>query len=238
MKSFVVYYSKTGNTKAVADAVAKRLNAESINLNCTKKGLKRRDRFLEEETLWSRAIERAAEADLVIAGTPTEFRRPHPAIAKFLKQAAIRKTGLFCTCYGMPGATLFDMEVIARKRGIPISGFLKVRTGTEKYRLRTNVSEYKDKVDEAVLERAAQFARKCIQAVEYPGFRMKGVCGLDCSTCSTFARGECKGASFACWSGSGCKVFDCAVIGKSLVSCLACKSLPDCRLIKSLKEQG
>ncbi len=82
MKPLVVYYSKTGNTKKVAEAMAQSLQTEALPLNLPKKGRRNKVELAREKALWAKCVNQVLDAELVFVGTPTESRRPHPAVVK------------------------------------------------------------------------------------------------------------------------------------------------------------
>ena len=222
MRALVVYYSKTGNTKQIAAAMAQALLTEALPLNLPKKGRRSKDELAEEKALWARAIKEAQDAEAVFIGTPTEFRRPHPVVAKFIQEAALKRAAVFCTCYGMPGATLIDMEALLRQNRKKFMGGLALRVGADKYRFRQDVSQYVDRLSDAHLFEATNFARTVIQRDAPLPVRLQGACGRDCHQCSKYKRRECEGAGVRCWSGRHCPVFDCCIIKNSLSGCESC----------------
>jgi len=105
VKTLVAYYSKTGNTKFVAQEIAKRLDAELCEIKDKKnrKGLwgfingsldARREKITEIE-----ASQSAENYELVIAGSPVWFGKMAPATRTFLVQNdfSSRKVAFFLT---------------------------------------------------------------------------------------------------------------------------------------------
>ena len=230
MKTVVIYYSKTGNTQGIAEAIALEIRAEAFPLNLMKKGRRTNEEKARERALFSHAIDTANEADLVIIGTPTEFRKPHPQVMTFLERIATRNTAIFCTYYGMVGATLIDMEARLRQRNIRIVGILAVCVGTERYRFRRDVRHYAERITETHIVEAKAFARHCcFEDVEPVELRLWGMCGKACRTCSRYQQQECEGAGTRCWSGSDCQIFACCVLKKSLTGCVTCQVGQSCR---------
>ena len=228
MRPVVVYYSKTGNTRRVAEAMARSLQTEALPLNLAKKGRRNKAELAKEKALREKCLSQAEDAGIVLIGTPTEFRRPHPMVVKFIKEAAFNRAAVFCTCYGMVGATLIDMEALLRQKGKQFMGGLAVRVGTDKYRFRQDVNRYVDRLSNSHLSEAADFARAVVRRDALLPVRLHGVCGRDCRRCSKYQSGECEGAGARCWSGRNCEVFDCCIIKKSLTGCDKCKSLGCC----------
>ena len=230
MKATIVYYSKTGNTRKIAEVMAQALPVNVLPLNLAKKGRKTKAERAAEKAAWSRALCEAKEAELVILGTPTQFRKPHPAVVKFVQEAKPARVAAFCTCYGMLGATLIDMEAILRQHGATFVGALALRVGTERYRFRQNVSQYTDRVADTHIALARKFARRLFQPVEPVKLRLRGVCGRDCQKCLKYRERKCEGAAVRCWSGRHCPVFDCCILKKSLDACERCTEHRTCGL--------
>jgi flavodoxin len=231
MKAVVVYYSKTGNTKQIAEAIAQSLHVEALPLNLVKKGRKTKDELAAEKAAWNQALSAANAAELVILGTPTEFRKPHPTVVKFMEEAEPAKMGVFCTYYGMLGATLIDMEAISRQQGTQLVGSLAVRVGTEQYRFRQDVSQYTDKIGDSHFAQAREFAKRLSRPAEPAKPRLHGPCGKDCQACAKYQEHQCEGAGTRCWSGRHCRAFDCCVLKKSLETCEQCAKSPSCSFL-------
>lgn len=230
MKSVVIYYSKTGNTQRIAEIMANEIQMEALPLNIMKKGRRTKKEIEKERTLFSKAIGSAGEAEIVIIGTPTEFRKPHPRVMEFIEGMETRKAAIFCTNYGMLGATIIDMEARLRQKGIQLVGKLNLCVGTERYRFRQDVSQYAERITEAHVLEAKEFARNCcLQKTEPVELRLLGICGKDCNKCQRYLEQQCEGAGNKCWSGSNCEVFECCVIKKSLTACDKCKVRQSCR---------
>jgi flavodoxin len=230
MKATIVYYSKTGNTRKIAEIMAQTLQVAALPLNLAKKGRKTKDELAAEKVAWSRALTEAKEAELVILGTPTQFRKPHPSAVNFVQEAEPVSVAVFCTYYGMLGATLIDMEAILRQHGARFVGGLALRVGTEQYRFRHDVSQYADVVTDTHIALAREFARRFFRPVEPVGLRLRGVCGRDCRECSKYREHKCEGAGMRCWSGRHCRAFDCCILKKSLDECERCTESRSCGL--------
>ncbi len=227
MRSLVVYYSKTGNTKKIAEAVAQSLRTEALPLNLPKKGRRSKAELAKEKALWARCINEAQDAEIAFIGTPTEFRRPHPVVVEFIKEATLKRSAAFCTYYGMLGATLIDMEALLRQNRKQFMGGLALRVGTDKYQFRQDVNQYVDLVADAHVSEASEFARRVVRG-EPETIRLKGVCGRDCSRCRKYQQRECEGAGVRCWSGRNCQVFECCIIKRSLTGCEKCTNIGSC----------
>ena len=188
MNSLVVYFSKTGNTKIIAQTIAQELYCESLPLNLMKHGRKTKAELEIEANLVRTAIERSKNVEMLFLGTPTEFRKPHPRVVEFVKTAQPKQISLFCTYYGMLGATFLDLECKLNQKEIPIWGELAVRVGTQKYRFQQNIQNYKEKITDQNLQEAKNFARTMATSQDSMQLRLTGACGKDCHECDSFGR--------------------------------------------------
>ena len=140
MKILVTYYSRTGNTKHIAHAVANRLKADIDEIIDTKKrsgifgyiGGGRDALFGHRTKIEFRKNPR--KYDLVIVGTPTWLYTATPAVKEYLIKNSFKKVAFFCThgsnyknvfremnkLAGYPIATLevLDKEVTKSKKKI------------------------------------------------------------------------------------------------------------------------
>lgn len=230
MKATILYYSKTGNTRKIAEVMAQALQVDALPLNFAKKGRRTKDELAAEKVAWNRALSEAKAAELVILGTPTQFRKPHPSVVKFVQEAEPVRVAVFCTYYGMLGATLIDMEAISRQHGARFVGGLALCVGTERYRFRQDVSQYTDTVADTHIALAGEFARRFFQPVEPVELKLRGACGRDCQECLKYREHKCEGAGMRCWSGRHCRAFDCCILKKSLDACERCTESRSCGL--------
>ena len=125
MASVVVYYSKSGNTKAVAEIIADGLGCEALPVNLMeKKGRGTKEERDREKALYAAALRRGAGCRLVVVGTPTEFQKPKSMISRFVRDVEAESAALFCTFENKVGATLTDLEDALRERGVKVVGTL------------------------------------------------------------------------------------------------------------------
>lgn len=128
MKSLVVYYSRTGNARFVAETIATEVGADIEEVI----DLKKRsgpigffsggsDARRGKETEISPTTKSPSDYDLVIVGTPVWASRPSPAIVTYLKKNDLsgKKVALFFTRSGKK-PTAFDET----KALIPNSNFI------------------------------------------------------------------------------------------------------------------
>jgi flavodoxin len=110
MKTLVVYYSRTGKTRFVAEKVASELKAE-IEEVVDLKSRSGRFGFLKagydatrgNETEIEEIKKSASDFELILIGTPVWNSRPASAISTYLKRNdfAGKKVAVFCTNEGM-----------------------------------------------------------------------------------------------------------------------------------------
>ena len=86
MRSVVVYYSKTGNTKAVAELLAEGFGCEVYPVNLMeKKGRGTKDERDREKEMYNLALQESGGCDLVVVGTPTGFQKAKSMIQRFVR---------------------------------------------------------------------------------------------------------------------------------------------------------
>ncbi|MFH0816187.1 MAG: flavodoxin [Methanobacteriota archaeon] len=119
MNALVVYYSRTGMTKIVAETVRALLQCDAEELKDTKKrkglvGYMRSGREVMEKgtTTLEPTSRDPADYDLVIVGTPVWVYTMSTPVKAWLEQneAKIKKLAVFCTCGSDPGHTIEDVE--------------------------------------------------------------------------------------------------------------------------------
>jgi len=107
MKSLVVYYSRTGTTKAAGEAIARELGADCEEIIDLKKrtglrpirwliaGMDARRRKLTN----IRAQKKPENYDMIIIGTPIWNKKMTPAVRTYLTNKNLdgKKVGFFCT---------------------------------------------------------------------------------------------------------------------------------------------
>jgi flavodoxin len=157
MKATIVYFSKSGNTRGVAEAMAEELVASSFSVNLMeKKGRGTKEERDREKELFNEALEASRGADLVLIGTPTSFQQAKSQILRFTRQVEAENVGLFCTHQNKLGTTLSDLEEILQERHTNLAGSLafdNLKPG--------QLGELDEAAREEYLERARRFARDC-----------------------------------------------------------------------------
>lgn len=151
MKSIVIYRSKSGNTKAIAEVMAKKLKAKALPVNILeKKGRGTKAEQQKEKEMFALALEACKDADLVIIGTPVSFKQAHSQITRFTKQVEAKNVGVFCTYINKMGTTLEDLETILKEKGISVVGiadFGNLNTGQFDKLDKTGHDEYNKKAE-------------------------------------------------------------------------------------------
>lgn len=155
MKTLIVYYSRTGTTKKVAEMLARKLEADTEEIKDTvnrsgvigylKSG---RDAMKRSLTVLETVIKNPADYDLVIIGTPLWANNMTPSIRTYLtgQKEKLKEAAFFCTMGGLKSEKAFsEMEDVSGKKPVavmPISTKEVVK------------GEYEKKVDEYVLKLA------------------------------------------------------------------------------------
>lgn len=118
MNCAIVYFSQTGNTKTVAEAICKGIT-ESGN---------RCDLYALEKV--ESAPERLKEYDVIGIGTPVFYFQPPYNVVDFIKSLSFlhgKHSFLFITHGGEPGRTFPKMAKLLRKNGIALIGTYRSR---------------------------------------------------------------------------------------------------------------
>jgi hypothetical protein len=200
-----------------------------------KRGRKTKEEIEEEKQIFKDAIAQCNQSEFVFIGTPTEFRKPHPRIVDLINNLTIKKVAIFCTYYGMLGATFYDLEALLFQKDILIFNKLNLHVGIKQYKFTPDISQYKEKITSEHLQTAYNFALRTITLDKPLPIRLKGICGLDCQLCNDFNK-SCRGAGYQCWSGNNCDIFNCCVIKKSYLTCGDCDNRLNCDKNRNLKK--
>jgi hypothetical protein len=216
--------------------MAKALGCDSIAINLMKRGRKTKQELADEKQLFNDCVKQCRQSDLVFIGTPTEFRKPHPKIVEFVGCLDIKKAAIFCTYYGMLGATFYDLEALLLHKNIAVINKLNLLVGTEKYKFSRDINQYQEKITRVHLQQAVDFALQTITKTDFLPLRLQGACGKDCQRCASFNE-TCQGAGYRCWSGSQCEIFNCAVIKNSYLNCEDCIKSVSCNRIKKYERR-
>lgn len=134
MKSLVLFYSRSGNTRRVAEMIARQLEADIQEL-VDKKGRAGmlgflragRDAMKKKTTELESLKYQPGDYQLIVVGTPVWASNPAPAVSTFLQSHELsgKKVALFCTMNARGGkeacATLRELI-----RGGEVVGHLAV----------------------------------------------------------------------------------------------------------------
>ncbi|NHJ33107.1 MAG: flavodoxin family protein [Asgard group archaeon] len=162
LKILVIYYSKTGNTKSIAEIIAKSSNAKLLPINLLeKKGRGTEEERQKEAVLFEQALQESQSADLVFIGTSTSFKQAQSKIRRFTKAIETKTVGLFCTFTKDVGITLTELSEILLERNINVIGlqeFGGLKTGQFK--------ELKTEEKEKYIDKAKKFVKTCLETLK------------------------------------------------------------------------
>jgi flavodoxin len=131
MKTLVVYYSRTGTTKKVAEAIADKLHCDIEEIQSKKdwKGLigymRAGKAGVKKETPEiSPPTHDPAKYDLVLIGTPVWVGNMSAPVRTYLVQNKdkLKKAGFFMTMGGKPAKTFEDMESVTGRKAENLLG--------------------------------------------------------------------------------------------------------------------
>ncbi|MHA1743012.1 MAG: flavodoxin family protein [Candidatus Heimdallarchaeota archaeon] len=123
MRTLTIYYSKTGNTKLVAETIAKEIKSELLAIK-PKKEIKSTGFLLYFRGGFQSITKRKIEIeepkidinnfDLIFLGTPVWAWNLNPVVRSFLETIPIKnkKICLFCCCASSGKGVLKDLEQI------------------------------------------------------------------------------------------------------------------------------
>jgi flavodoxin len=126
MKALVAYYSQTGNTKKVAEALAEHLNADTEAIVSDSKGMARlaMQAFLRIHAKIGPTTKDAGSYDLVVVGSPVWAGRMSSPIRTYVahNRNKFASVAFFCT-HGNPGSEasvkmLESMETLSGKKAV------------------------------------------------------------------------------------------------------------------------
>lgn len=145
MKSLVVYYSRTGNTRKAADSIARLLKSDIEEITDTKNRdgvigyLKSgRDAMLKKTTVIKQIRKNHSGYDLVIIGTPVWAWNVSTPVRTYLMEhkkeiGKVKRIAFFCTEGGSGGKKAFmEMEKECNKKPAAVLELLEreVRKGS------------------------------------------------------------------------------------------------------------
>lgn len=148
MRILIIYYSRTGTTKQVAEKIQKSLNCEIEEIIDTKnrKGpigyiSAGRDATMKKLTRLKEAKYNPSEYDLIIIGTPIWSWNISTPIRTYLEnnKNKFNKVAFFCTMGGSGSNRCFnEMEKIINKKSIASLALLTKEVKEKKYQEKLN----------------------------------------------------------------------------------------------------
>jgi flavodoxin len=155
MKSLVVYYSRTGKTRFVAEKVASELKAD-IEEVVDLKSRSGRFGFLKagydatrgNETEIGKTQKSPSDFDLIVVGTPVWNSRPASAISTYLKRNdfAGKKVAVFCTNEGMGEEKAFDRTKALISNGDVVGELVVSRVFENQEETESKISDWCNKL--------------------------------------------------------------------------------------------
>ena len=127
MKALVVYYSRTGTTRKVAEAISKILKCDIDEIVDTKNRngplgylISGREAMRKQLTEIKKPKRNPKLYDVVIIGTPVWGFTMSSPVRTYLTQSKglLKKAAFFCTHGGMPKTTCRDMEELCGKKAV------------------------------------------------------------------------------------------------------------------------
>ena len=153
MKALVVYYSRTGNTKFIAETLAKNLNCDIEEIVDNKKrkgvvGLASAYFRPKAPTTIKEMKNDPKNYNLVLIGTPIWWYSSPPAVNAFLTKynKDIKKAAFFYTCSAdVKHSTIPDMKKLLGKAPVAILGVEagSINNGAFKKKLETFIKNVK-----------------------------------------------------------------------------------------------
>jgi flavodoxin len=121
MKKLVIFYSFEGNTKFIANSIAKSINADTLEIKPVQelktKGFMKyvwggKQATMKEKPELNPLSKNPEEYDVIFIGTPVWAFTFSPPIRSFIFQTKLnkKKIALFCCHEGNPGNTLENMK--------------------------------------------------------------------------------------------------------------------------------
>jgi flavodoxin len=218
----VVYYSLTGNTKNIAEIIARESSARLFPLNhMTIDGTRNIE---EENKLMDIALNAVHQSDFVFIGTPTQFRRPIPNVEHFAAHMVTKGAAIFCTHFGLLGSTIIDLHTCIRQNNIPVSNPLSVII-----RNKEDIDNHRSQLNTFIENSLSVYKNEIIQKNET-------VCGKDCTMCNEYQSGKCQGAHVKCSSKQNCIIFNCCIFEQNLPNYHLCPQKETCMRRKNFLE--
>ncbi len=155
MKTLVVYYSRTGNTKSVAEKIAQTVEADIEEIvdeknrrgwmGFIKAGY---DATVGNKTKITETKKDPREFDWIIVGTPVWNSRPSAAVRTYLSNNDLsgKRITVFCTSLGMGEAKAIDRTEALISTGDFTESLTILRPNENKADAEKKISEWTSKV--------------------------------------------------------------------------------------------
>ncbi|MFA5857030.1 MAG: flavodoxin domain-containing protein [Candidatus Pacearchaeota archaeon] len=132
MKVLILYYSRTGNTKNIAQLLSKELKADIEEIIDEKSRLgtlgyltASLSAILKSNTKINKLKKNPKNYDIVIIGSPVWMGSVSPAIRTYLKNNStnLKKVVLFCSMGSRPSKIFHEMSKIIGKKPLSVMSF-------------------------------------------------------------------------------------------------------------------
>ena len=153
-QSLVVFYSRTGYTKSVAEAISDKLKCDIEEIFDTKKRSGAmgymgavKDASGKKLTKIKDITKDTALYDCIIIGTPIWYLTMSTPIRTYITQYSnkFKQAAFFCTHRGNPGTTFDDMEKISNKKPLTIMEISNkdFKNGTDERKIKDFIDKIK-----------------------------------------------------------------------------------------------
>lgn len=150
-KVLVVYYSRTGNTKKLAEMIAEALRGEGVEVSC--------------KSVAEASVDELPQYDGLIVGSPTYYGTMAAEIKKFLDESVKyhgRLDGMVGGAFATAGVTGHETTVMSIIEGLLIHGMIVQGDPSGHHYGPTAVG----KVDEGVERQCKRFAKRFAELVK------------------------------------------------------------------------
>lgn len=154
MSKYVVYISKSENTKIIAEKIADVAGCKLLPLS------KPDGKAVDEAKLMA-IIKKCKNAELVFVGTPVIMKQPHSFISKFVNTVDAKRMAFFVTYENDMGFTLKELKNSAEIRSIRVLG--SIEFGDLKSEA---IKQMSGSVRSEILKKAEKLAKDCLQAIK------------------------------------------------------------------------
>jgi flavodoxin len=164
MRVLITYYSKTGNTKIVAETIKEYVKKAGHEVELYELIPKEKLRAYEYKKLEKVELEHAKidvkPYKLIFIGTPVWNFSPTPIVAHYLREAKNvnnKRFALFATCIALPGTTIKRLSNILATRNARVVNSIVVRS---MFKLERKRLKFLKRFVEETLAKASNGAKK------------------------------------------------------------------------------